>query len=67
MTSPPSRTAADSDAPGGLTPKLHLALEQRQKPMSIAVEAAQRGDSRCFEVTLGRIRVPRSVDAEGVS
>lgn len=30
---------------GGFTTKLHLAVEQRQKPMSIVVTAGQRGDS----------------------
>ncbi|MER5465811.1 transposase [Streptomyces sp. NPDC002668] len=44
---------------GGLTTKLHLAVEQRQKPMSIVITAGQRGDSPQFEVVLGRIRVPR--------
>ncbi|MEU0250471.1 transposase [Streptomyces sp. NPDC006235] len=44
---------------GGLTTKLHLAVEQGQKPMSIVITAGQRGDSPQFEVVLGRIRVPR--------
>ncbi|MDV9169367.1 IS5 family transposase [Streptomyces sp. W16] len=44
---------------GGLTSKLHLAVEQGQKPMSIVITAGQRGDSPQFEVVLGRIRVPR--------
>lgn len=44
---------------GGLTTKLHLAVEQKQKPMSIVITAGQRGDSPQFEVVLGRIRVPR--------
>lgn len=44
---------------GGLTTKLHLAVEQRQKPMSIVITAGQRGDSPQFEIVLGRIRVPR--------
>ena len=44
---------------GGLTTKLHLALEQGQKPMSVVITAGQRGDSPQFEVVLGRIRVPR--------
>ncbi|MFC8915035.1 hypothetical protein ACFT5C_04620 [Streptomyces sp. NPDC057116] len=30
---------------GGFTTKLHLAVEQRQKSMSIVVTAGQRGDS----------------------
>ncbi|MDX3696599.1 IS5 family transposase [Streptomyces europaeiscabiei] len=44
---------------GGLTTKLHLAVEQGQKPMSLGVTAGQRGDSPQFQVVLGRIRVPR--------
>ncbi|MFE4757530.1 IS5 family transposase [Streptomyces mirabilis] len=44
---------------GGLTTKLHLAVEQRQKPMSIVITAGQRGDSPQFETVLGRVRVPR--------
>ncbi|MFI6495554.1 transposase [Streptomyces sp. NPDC050564] len=40
-------------------PYLHLAVEQRQKPMSIVITAGQRGDSPQFEVVLGRVRVPR--------
>jgi transposase len=44
---------------GGLTTKLYLAVEQRQRPMSIVVTAGQRGDCPQFEVVLGRIRVPR--------
>ncbi|KAK1177832.1 IS5 family transposase [Streptomyces sp. NBS 14/10] len=44
---------------GGLTTKLHLAVEQVQKPMSLVITAGQRGDSPQFQVVLGRIRVPR--------
>ncbi|WP_433473813.1 transposase [Spirillospora sp. CA-142024] len=44
---------------GGLTTKLHLAVERRQKPMSIVTTAGQRGDSPQFEVVLGRVRVRR--------
>lgn len=44
---------------GGLTTKLHLAVEQGQKPMSIVVTAGQRGDSPQFEPVLKAIRVPR--------
>nr|WP_107117430.1 IS5 family transposase [Streptomyces canus] len=44
---------------GGLTTKLHLAVEQAQKPMSLVITAGQRGDSPQFRVVLGRIRVPR--------
>ncbi|WP_405680349.1 IS5 family transposase [Streptomyces sp. NBC_01238] len=44
---------------GGLTTKLHLAVEQAQKPMSLVITAGQRGDSPQFQVVLDRIRVPR--------
>src|SRR5712671_6176261 len=43
---------------GGLTTKVHLACEQRQKPLSVVITAGQRGDSPQFQVVLGRIRVP---------
>ncbi|MFF2432566.1 IS5 family transposase [Streptomyces mirabilis] len=44
---------------GGLTTKLHLAVEQGQKPMSIVITAGQRGDSPQFEPVLQKIRVSR--------
>jgi transposase len=44
---------------GGLTTKLHLAVEQGQKPMSIVITAGQRGDSPQFEPVLKKVRVPR--------
>ena len=44
---------------GGLTTKLHLAVEQGQKPLSLIVTAGQRGDSPQFRPVLERIRVPR--------
>ncbi|MFC9759488.1 IS5 family transposase [Streptomyces sp. NPDC056921] len=44
---------------GGLTTKIHLAVEQRQKPMSLIVTAGQRGDSPQFQPVLERIHVPR--------
>ncbi|MDH6580522.1 transposase [Kitasatospora sp. MAP5-34] len=44
---------------GGLTTKIHLAVEQAQKPMSLVITAGQRGDSPQFQVVLDRIRVPR--------
>lgn len=44
---------------GGFTTKLHLAVEQGQKPKSIVVTAGQRGDSPQFEPVLEKIRVPR--------
>ncbi|MDX3525698.1 IS5 family transposase [Streptomyces sp. ID05-39B] len=58
--SSPSPTTTDSDAPGaGLTTKLHLAVEQAQKPMALVITAGQRGDFPRFQVVLERIRVPR--------
>ncbi|MBP2587085.1 transposase [Streptomyces sp. PvR006] len=44
---------------GGFTTKLHLAVEQGQKPTAIVVTAAQRGDSPQFEPVLEKVRVPR--------
>ncbi|MEE1809056.1 IS5 family transposase [Streptomyces sp. BE133] len=44
---------------GGLTTKLHLAVEQGQKPMSLVITAGQRGDSPQFEPVLKAISVPR--------
>ena len=38
---------------------MHLACEQRQKPLSVLVTAGQRGDSPQFQPVLERIRVPR--------
>jgi Putative transposase of IS4/5 family (DUF4096)/Transposase DDE domain len=45
---------------GGLTTKVHLACEQRQKPLSVVITAGQRGDTPQFQAVLGRIRVPRT-------
>ncbi|WP_331753743.1 IS5 family transposase [Streptomyces sp. NBC_00826] len=45
---------------GGFTTKLHLAVEQGQKPMSIVVTAGQRGDSPQFEPVLARFACPAS-------
>ncbi|MER6190166.1 IS5 family transposase [Streptomyces cyaneofuscatus] len=44
---------------GGFTTKLHLAVEQGQKPLSIVVTAGQCGDSPQFEPLLEKVRVPR--------
>jgi hypothetical protein len=38
---------------------VHLACEQRQKPLSILITAGQRGDSPQFRAVLERIAVPR--------
>lgn len=44
---------------GGLTTKIHLAVEQGQKPLSVLITAGQRGDSPQFKPALEAIRVPR--------
>lgn len=44
---------------GGLTSKIHLAVEQGQKPLAVVITAGQRGDSPQFEPVLEAIRVPR--------
>ncbi|WP_418955198.1 IS5 family transposase [Streptomyces tritici] len=44
---------------GGFTTKLHLTVEQGQKPMAIVITAGQRGDSPQFEPVLAKVRVPR--------
>lgn len=44
---------------GGLTTKLHLAVEQGQKPLSLLIAAGQRHDSPQFRPVLEGIRVPR--------
>ncbi|MFJ3697301.1 IS5 family transposase [Streptomyces sp. NPDC090052] len=44
---------------GGFATKLHLAVEQGQKPMSIVITAGQRGDSPQFEPVLEKVRLPR--------
>lgn len=62
---PPGGVAVEPDdhglgrSRGGLTTKLHLAVDQGQKPTSLVITAGQRGDSPQFEAVLGRIRVPR--------
>ncbi|MGW5666270.1 transposase [Streptomyces sp. NPDC003758] len=58
-TSPSPRTTGLGRPQGGLTTKLHLAVEQTQKPTSLVITAGQRGDSPQCQVVLGRIRVPR--------
>lgn len=45
---------------GGFTTKIHLAVEQRQRPLSLLVTAGQRGDSPQFVAVLDAIRVPRT-------
>jgi transposase len=44
---------------GGLTTKIHLAVEQGQKLLSMVITAGQRGDSPQFQRVLERISVPR--------
>ncbi|WP_398897999.1 IS5 family transposase [Streptomyces sp. 3211.6] len=45
---------------GGLTTKLHLAVEQGQKPLSLLVTAGQRHDSPQFQPVLDGIRVSKT-------
>ncbi|MEW1905493.1 transposase [Streptomyces sp. NPDC086147] len=42
-----------------MTTKVHLAVEQSQKPMSLVITTGQRGGSPHFQVLLGRVQVPR--------
>ena len=44
---------------GGLSCKLHLAVEQGQRPLSIVLTAGQRGDSPQFQAVVDGIGVPR--------
>jgi Transposase DDE domain len=44
---------------GGLSCKLHLAVERGQKPLSVVLTAGQRGDSPQVQAVLDGIRVPR--------
>ncbi|MGW2150501.1 IS5 family transposase [Nonomuraea bangladeshensis] len=44
---------------GGLSTKMHLAVEQGQKLLSVVFTAGQRGDSPQFRPVLEGIRVPR--------
>ncbi|MFE5045421.1 transposase [Streptomyces sp. NPDC056637] len=45
---------------GGLTAKIHLSIEQGQKPLSLLITAGQRHDSPQFQPVLPRICVPRA-------
>jgi transposase len=44
---------------GGLSTKVHLACEQRQKPLSILITPGQWGDSPQFQAVVDQIAVPR--------
>ncbi|WP_198153017.1 IS5 family transposase [Pseudofrankia sp. DC12] len=44
---------------GGFTTKIHLAVEQGQRPLSLLITGGQRGDSPQFAAVLAAIRVPR--------
>ncbi|MFC1414116.1 transposase [Streptacidiphilus sp. N1-12] len=59
--SPPRRTTTVSGArSAGLTTKLHLAVEQGQRPLALLVTAGQWHDSPQCQPVLERIRVPRT-------
>lgn len=44
---------------GGLTTKLHLAADDRARPLALVVTAGHRGDSPQFVPVLQRLRIPR--------
>ena len=61
QTTPPVGEPADhalGRSRGGLSTKVHLAVEQGRKPLACVLTAGQAGDSPQFTVVLGRIRVP---------
>ncbi|MEU4090543.1 IS5 family transposase [Streptomyces aureus] len=45
---------------GGLGTKVHLASDNRARPLAIHVTAGQAGDAPAFEAIMARIRIPRS-------
>jgi transposase len=62
---PPGGVTAEPDdhglgrSRGGLSAKIHLACEQRHKPLPLVSTAGQRGDSPQFQAVLEGIGVPR--------
>jgi len=59
---PPAGEPADhalGRSRGGLSTKVHLAVEQRRKTLATALTPGQAADSPQFTAVLGRIRVPR--------
>ncbi|MFJ1974165.1 IS5 family transposase [Streptomyces sp. NPDC087903] len=45
---------------GGLSTKVHLAADDRARPLAFTVIAGQAGDAPAFETVMARIRVPQS-------
>ncbi|MGY5129794.1 IS5 family transposase [Streptomyces nigrescens] len=45
---------------GGLSTKVHLASDDRARPLALVVTAGQAGDAPAFEAVMARIRVPRA-------
>ncbi|MGW4912832.1 IS5 family transposase [Streptomyces sp. NPDC004270] len=45
---------------GGLSTKVHLASDNRARPLALHVTAGQAGDAPAFEAVMARIRVPRT-------
>ncbi|MEU6106120.1 IS5 family transposase [Streptomyces flaveolus] len=45
---------------GGLSTKVHLASDNRARPLALRVTAGQAGDAPAFEAVMAGIRVPRS-------
>lgn len=44
---------------GGLSTKIHLAADQRCRPLAVVTSEGQRHDSIAFEIVLGRVVVDR--------
>jgi hypothetical protein len=59
ITSGSCRTTNSLSCSGHKTSKIHLAVEQGQKPLSVVITAWQRGDSPQFEPVPEAIQVPR--------
>ena len=62
QVSPPTGEPADhalGRSRGGFTTKVHLAVEQRRKPLAAVLTGGQAADSPQFTAVLTRIRVPR--------
>ena len=55
--STPSRPTTAGGARGWAELKLHLAVEQGQRPLAVVVTAGQRGDAPQFETVMAGIRV----------
>ncbi|MER5379282.1 IS5 family transposase [Streptomyces sp. NPDC002688] len=45
---------------GGLSTKVHLAADDRARPLALTVTAGHAGDAPAFEAVMARVRAPRS-------